>query len=370
MKKFVSTVLTAALVAGAALAPAFTSNAAGSWQNDGTGWWYDNGDGTYAASEWIEGYWLDDDGYQRYEPVASWYNDTIGWWYQDTSGYYPAGVQEKIDHVVYQFNGAGYMEVTGWNWTTGGWYYKFADGTYAESEWVDGYWVSGNQYWTYEPRASWYQDEKGWYYMDTSGYYEKSCQVKIDGVLYEFDDQGYLVEFTKITPKSGATATVNFAVPASGRNAAARDMNTLLGSITADGATKKVLVDGVEKTITNKAGTIYVDNETLQQYVSKVESTKTDVELTFDADAQKVFDGVKIAGTAGYSYQIKFGGVTFKNISTKTGEVSFTANGAEYKGDVVNGSLLVKTDVTTHAWVKSLKDAGVIESSTPVVDHK
>ncbi|HIQ75580.1 MAG TPA: hypothetical protein IAA51_14335 [Candidatus Cottocaccamicrobium excrementipullorum] len=62
MKKFL-TVLTAAAISLSSCLPAL----AGQWQQDETGWWYDNGDSTYASNgwQWIDGrcYYFTPEGY-------------------------------------------------------------------------------------------------------------------------------------------------------------------------------------------------------------------------------------------------------------------------------------------------------------------
>ena len=80
LKKFIATALTGALALSAALVPNIGSFAAsGEWKNDGTGWWYSKADGSYAYSEWIDGYYLDANGYNTYSGVASWKKDSTGW---------------------------------------------------------------------------------------------------------------------------------------------------------------------------------------------------------------------------------------------------------------------------------------------------
>ncbi|MCR4846779.1 MAG: hypothetical protein K5865_08590 [Eubacterium sp.] len=119
----------------------------GSWKQNDKGWWYEDESGWYpvncwqkidgvwyhfkfdgymAASEWIEGYWLDADGGWRYEPKGSWKQDSTGWWYEDTAGWYPQNQWQKIDNV---------------------WYYFGADGYLVTNQYVDGYWVNADGAW-------------------------------------------------------------------------------------------------------------------------------------------------------------------------------------------------------------------------------
>ncbi len=97
-------------------------NSSGKWFEDTSGWypkaqwqkidgkWYYFGyDGYMASSEWIDGYWIDNDGVWRYQPHATWQHDSKGWWYGDTSGWYAVNGWHKIDGKWYYFNSSGYI---------------------------------------------------------------------------------------------------------------------------------------------------------------------------------------------------------------------------------------------------------------------
>lgn len=92
---------------------------ASGWKKDENGWRYYRGKGDFITSdengyaygnEWIDGYWVDYDGYQRYEPRAEWYKDSKGWYYMDSSGYYIKDRSEVIDGTVYYFDKNGYVK--------------------------------------------------------------------------------------------------------------------------------------------------------------------------------------------------------------------------------------------------------------------
>lgn len=79
------------------------------WVKDSKGWRYRRpSDGYYAFAEWVDGYWLDEDGYQRYEYQAQWYQDNKGWFYKDSSGYYIKDSIVSIDGNHYVFDKDGY----------------------------------------------------------------------------------------------------------------------------------------------------------------------------------------------------------------------------------------------------------------------
>ena len=83
--------------------------------------------------------------------------------------------------------------LTGWKAIEGSWYYFHSDGHMASSEWMDGYWLSGDGTWTYEGVGSWYSDGTGWWFADSSGWYPVNQWQKINGRWYYFDGSGYMV---------------------------------------------------------------------------------------------------------------------------------------------------------------------------------
>jgi len=383
MKKFLGGLVAAALVAGTILAPTTASKAAGGeWINGDGGWWYKNSDGSYAYSEWVDGYWISSNGYQTYKPTASWKKDTKAWWYEDTSGWYPVNTDQWIDGKKYWFNAAGYAECNGWCWTNGGWYYVWDYGKYAQSEWVDGYWISANQYWTYQPKAQWYKDSVGWYYMDSSGYYEKSTTVKIDGVEYTFDDRGYLVEQVPANPDVPATpdttdtksyntvfspnvsspATFTFAGGGSGK-----DLNDLVASYTKNGETKAVTYNGKSYTVKNDNGTIVVvgSNKKIADVIDGIASGSTaKVTVSFNSglsDLVKAFN--TSTGKGSYAASVSCGGVTFSDISANGSKISFKANGVAYTAEIKGTQLVMDGDLTGEAWVQSLTKNGAANAA-------
>ncbi len=187
--------------------PNVTPSQEGSWQQNSTGWWYQNADGSYPANEWKqingEWYWFDESGYMQtgwqsvsgtwyyftesgamahdtwidgtyyvssngsmltntttpdgymvdgsgaWVPTApsqegSWEQNSTGWWYQNADGSYPANEWKQINGEWYWFDESGYMQ-TGWQSVSGTWYYFTESGAMAHDTWIDGtYYVSSN----------------------------------------------------------------------------------------------------------------------------------------------------------------------------------------------------------------------------------
>ena len=181
-----------------------------------------------------------------------------------------------------------------------------------------------------------------------------------------FDSNGYLIQYTELIPAESGSAKVEFTVSSSTKPNAAKQMSNLLGSITADGSSKSLSIDGVAKTVSNKGGTIYVGDVTLEKYVAGTSSTSTAVTVAFDTTTKNIFDAVTFAGSGTYNYTIKVGDVEFSNIHVANGVASFTAGGKTVQGTADNGKFKAVGNVVETEWVQSLINAGVL-STTEVV---
>ena len=132
IKRTVCSIIATILLFSSIYLPRFVCFAAGSWINSGGGWWYDNGDGTYAKSEYIDGYWLDESGWYNAKWNGGWKSDSHGWWFQSGS-WYPRSSWLKINHEWYYFGADGYMVSSSWIKSGGDWYYLTASGAMAKS---------------------------------------------------------------------------------------------------------------------------------------------------------------------------------------------------------------------------------------------
>ncbi len=141
-------------------------------------------------NEWFKGKWYSADGKQTYKPTGSWKLGSGGWWYGDTSGWWAYSQWQKIDDKWYYFNANGYI-YTGWHQINGVWYYFKSTGEMAENEWCNGYWLSKGGAWSYQSTGKWKQNATGWWYEDTNGWYAKNETIKINGVKYTFNKDGY-----------------------------------------------------------------------------------------------------------------------------------------------------------------------------------
>ena len=116
MKKRVTSVLLSFMILVASVvAIGSDSNAASPgwrWSDAAGNWWYETESG-YAASEYIDGYWLNADGWYDSAWNGSWQSDENGWWFQSGS-WYAADQWLKIDGKWYHFNSSGYMDVNKW----------------------------------------------------------------------------------------------------------------------------------------------------------------------------------------------------------------------------------------------------------------
>ena len=143
---------------------------------------------------------------------------------------------------------------------------------------------------------------------------------------------------TTIKAKTGYTAKVEFTVTKASKDALAQDLEDIL-CVTMSGS-KVITVDGVQKTLKNVGGVVYIGNETLVQYVGKVKTLKTTVEWTVD---NNTINNIQLfaALARNYEYSISIDGVVFKkltkntmNINGKTCNYKVSGNTIVFEGDL------------------------------------
>ena len=156
------------------------------WKKTSTGWWYDNGDGTYPKNEWkyINNKWyhFDERGYRQtgWKYIGSnWYffNESgdmrTGWFTRYGKTYYckPDGSMArqfvKVGSSTYYFDSEGALQ-TGWKQVGNKWYYMDSNGV------VQTGWKQLGKNWYYfnsdgSMQTGWKQVGKNWYYMDNNG---------------------------------------------------------------------------------------------------------------------------------------------------------------------------------------------------------
>ena len=196
------------------------------WKKNSTGWWYDNGDGTYPKNEWkyIDGKWyhFDERGYRQtgWKYIGSnWYffNESgdmrTGWFTRYGKTYYckPDGSMArqfvKVGSSTYYFDSEGALQ-TGWKQVGNKWYYMNSDGV-VQTGWKqlgknwyylnsDGSmqtgWKQVGRYWYYMDgngvmQTGWKYIGKNWYYMDSNGVMQTGWKT-ISGKRYYFYANG------------------------------------------------------------------------------------------------------------------------------------------------------------------------------------
>lgn len=78
-----------------------------------------------------------------------------------------------------------------WRYSSGGWWYEYANGTYAHNEYVDGYWLNSAGWYDSAWNGSWKCNSKGWWFQSGS-WYPCNQWLKIDGGWYYFKSNGYM----------------------------------------------------------------------------------------------------------------------------------------------------------------------------------
>ena len=99
---------------------------------------------------------------------GQWVQDAGGWWYRFADGTYPRGQALVIDGETYRFDQSGYLR-TGWVRDGGYWFHHGASGAMSTGWLVDG----GAWYYLIPSWGAmaigWVEDGSEWYYMDPSG---------------------------------------------------------------------------------------------------------------------------------------------------------------------------------------------------------
>ena len=141
--KWISLILGLVLFIGTLYIGSSDVNAAsGKWKQTNGRWWYQYGDGSYAQSEYIDGYWLDGAGWYDSSWNGHWASNNTGWWFESGS-WYPTNQWLKINTKWYHFNGSGYMDANKWI----GNYYVQGDGSMATNKWIGDYYVGSDGAW-------------------------------------------------------------------------------------------------------------------------------------------------------------------------------------------------------------------------------
>ena len=157
------------------------------WQQNDTGWWYQNEDGSYPKDCWkkIDGKWyhFNARGYRQ----TGWLKLNDLWYYFQEDGVMVTG-WKKIGSDYYYFNNGGSMAHDTWV----GDYYLTSGGKMAKDTWIgDKYVDSSGKYDPTKVKEGWVQNSTGWWYRNADGTYPKNCWKKIDGNWYHFSAKGY-----------------------------------------------------------------------------------------------------------------------------------------------------------------------------------
>lgn len=224
-----------------------------SWIDDGTGWFYMDGDG-HVSKGWLtlsdKCYYLDDSTGRM---VTGWKSDNSRWYYFGSSGALSKGWINDGGRWYYS-NNEGVMQTgwlddggrryflessgamaTGWTNQDGKWYYL--DGTGALSKgWIND---GGNWYYSNNDgvmQTGWLEDGGNRYYLRGSGVMATGWR-EMDGAWYYFDGSGHMTKgmidvgglHYYMDPSTGRMA-VNTVVDVNGTNYQA-DASGVLGQV-------------------------------------------------------------------------------------------------------------------------------------------
>ena len=83
----------------------------------------------------------------------------------------------------------------GWNCIDGRYCYRYADGTWATSEYVDGYWLDGSCWYDSKWNGHWAHNNVGWWFRDDA----ESAKLRddVNKVLAEMHKDGTVARITE-----------------------------------------------------------------------------------------------------------------------------------------------------------------------------
>ena len=119
---------------------------------------------------------------------GQWVQDAGGWWYRFADGTYPRGQALVIDGETYRFDQSGHL-LTGWVRDGGYWFHHGASGAMSTGWLVDG----GAWYYLIPSWGAmaigWVEDGGEWYYLNAAGHMTTGWQ-KIEGSWFYLGDSG------------------------------------------------------------------------------------------------------------------------------------------------------------------------------------
>lgn len=165
--------------------------AAGSWIQNDTGWWYQNQDGSYPSSGWqlINDMWyaFDETGYMK----TGWYTENDRWFYLQESGAMASNSWVLVDGVWYFVKDNGVMAANEWVNTNGVWYFAGDNGAMASNEWI-----LHNSAWYYlresgaMAASEWVNTNNVWYYTRENGAMAANEWILSGGTWYYMKGNG------------------------------------------------------------------------------------------------------------------------------------------------------------------------------------
>ena len=219
--------------------------------------------------------------------------------------------------------------------------------------------------------------------------------MKIDQHVYSFDDQGYLINFTRLESNT-KTSELKLNVSLDKKDSAANQLQNLLIRLFDNGAEVKVKIDGTEKSAKNDNGVILLDGKTLAEYINEVPATQNELEVSFDTTSHRlfstIFSGMVMSDNyyknktgsgiteddVHFDHKMTFGGVTLSNIDfAYPFGASFDVDGKRVQVESTNVlndefDVLPALDVLgkhiEDDWVKKLVDSGVINEEVYITN--
>ena len=343
MRRFKSGLVAMAVaVASFSAIPALSAYAkapSGNWVKDGRGYWYDFSEGTWAKSEYIDGYWIRKNGYWDNGSKYSWhYVENAGYWWGTADGsWYAKKCWQKIDGRWYYFDTRGYMAsnqyIEGcWVGANGAYNPGYTRGIWHKATGVDKWWFSdtvGSSGHMWIPKDQWLKIDGYSYYFDERGWMLQSTIAELsvnpdrlgdkDTDYYAFDASGHLSEYTRYNLADKLTAEIALEFDYTDKEAmkeVASTMELFLLTSMGDSTSQKLEINGNMRDISvDQDGNVVVDGTSLMELAENYAKGELTVSGTAETnDLIDAFYGLVLGAGDTYSFVVRSGKLNIRYI--------------------------------------------------------
>ncbi|MBR6404105.1 MAG: hypothetical protein IKS48_12030 [Eubacterium sp.] len=162
------------------------------------------------------------------------------------------------------------------------------------------------------------------------------------------------------------SVNVTFSIDKKERITAAKALSKALGASIRNGRSFYIRVNGKRYKALNKKGTIWISGVKLKDFVAEKCKNTDQTKITLKANFLNIFKIAALSGkTASFKYTMTVGKATIKNVKiVRSKKFVFIGNGKKYTASIRKGKIILLGEHSKDAFVKNMKNAGVIKKVT------